>query len=375
MPDKDDTGRSGRTKTTVTWRGIVDVPEEDEPKRPGALSATGKGLNRALAAVGLARPRNEDGSRGPRRTKRLAGLVGGVVVVALLVSMGHIVQAGTVAVPETLGSAGAPLDEGFHLTAPWPLTIVSTMSVRTQNYTMTAADVPGTDDPVVVLGKDGASGAVDATLLYRLEPDRATDVYREVGTDFSGKLVQPTARSCIRSVFAGYDMVSAATVALPEVSEGITRCIADQIEPVGISVVDFQLRDVTLGADVQAAIDAKVSAQQKAESQQFEVATAERQADIARIKAGARADAAEILACGGTVETVERDGTTVDVVVPNPAESCTAPQLTSEMLQYDYIQALREIINSPNNSTIVVPEGQDLGPVLGLDPATQTPPG
>ena len=104
MPDKDDTGRSGRTKTTVTWRGIVDVPEEDEPKRPGALSATGKGLNRALAAVGLARPRNEDGSRGPRRTKRLAGLVGGVVVVALLVSMGHIVQAGTVAVPELVAS-------------------------------------------------------------------------------------------------------------------------------------------------------------------------------------------------------------------------------------------------------------------------------
>jgi regulator of protease activity HflC (stomatin/prohibitin superfamily) len=230
-------------------------------------------------------------------------------------------------------------------------------------------------DPVVGLARAGPAAPVDATLLYRLEPDRATDVYREVGTDFSGKLVQPTARSCIRSVFAGYDMVSAATVALPEVSEGITRCIADQIEPVGISVVDFQLRDVTLGADVQAAIDAKVSAQQKAESQQFEVATAERQADIARIKAGARADAAEILACGGTVETVERDGTTVDVVVPNPAESCTAPQLTSEMLQYDYIQALREIINSPNNSTIVVPEGQDLGPVLGLDPATQTPPG
>ena len=106
----------------------------------------------------------------------------------------------------------------------------------------------------------------------------------------------------------------------------------------------------------------------------FEVATAQKQADIARINAGARADAAQILACGGTIETVERDGKTVDVVIPNPPEACSTPQLTSEMLQYDYIQALREIIKSPNNSTIVVPEGQDLGPVLGLDSGTQTAP-
>ncbi len=386
MPDTDDTdppaprrgqGRGGepRTKTTVTWRGIVDVPENPEPKKT-PLKGIGGAFNRMTASVGLTRPRYADGSRGPRKTKRLGAIAGTIAVVALLISMGHVVSAGTVAVPETLGSAGAPLDEGFHLTAPWPLTTVSTMSIRTQNYTMTAADVPGTDDPVVVLGKDGASGAVDATLLYRLEADRATDVYREVGTDFSTKLVQPTARACIRSVFADYDMVSAATVALSEVSEGISTCIADGIEPVGILMEDFQLRDVTLGKDVQSAIDAKVSAQQRAESQQFEVATAQRQADIALINAGARADAAEILACGGTVQTVERDGKTVDVVVPNPPGECNAPQLTPEMLQYDYIQALREIIKSPNSSTIVVPEGQDLSPVLGLgDTAPVTPGG
>ena len=367
-----------RTKTAVTWRGIVDVPDDEgeetkvttSAKASGAAKGVGGALGRATAAVGLTRPKLADGTRGPRKSSRLVAIVAIVVGVGLVASMGHIVDPGSVVIPETLGSAGAPLDEGFHLTAPWPITQVSSMSVRTQNYTMTAADLPGTDDAVVVLGRDGASGAVDATLLYRLEESRATDVFRQFGTDFDTKLVQPTARSCIRTEFAKYDMVAAATSSLAEVSEGIATCIADTIVPLGIAMEDFQLRDVTLGPDVQAAIDAKVSAQQKAESQQFEVATAERQAEIARIAADARSDAAQILACGGTVSTVERDGTQVQVVTPNPPEACAAPPLTPEMLQYDYIQALREIINSPNNSTIVVPQGQDLGPVLGLTTPT-----
>ncbi len=81
------------------------------------------------------------------------------------------------------------------------------MSVQTQNYTMTAQKLNGTDDPVRVEGQDGAFAMVDATLLYRLDADQATDVYRAVGADYQNKLVKPSARSCIRLEFTGYDMV------------------------------------------------------------------------------------------------------------------------------------------------------------------------
>ena len=133
--------------------------------------------------------------------------MGVLVVVVLVFSMLHIVPAGTVLVPVTLGDAQTAETQGLHVTLPWPLTRVTSMSVRIQNYTMAAANIPGTDKPVIVLGSDGASGTVDATVLYRLNPHRASDVYTNIGVNFGTVLVQPTARKCIRDNFANYPMV------------------------------------------------------------------------------------------------------------------------------------------------------------------------
>ncbi|HEX9977048.1 MAG TPA: hypothetical protein VGB41_00315, partial [Acidimicrobiia bacterium] len=59
-----------------------------------------------LASVGVARPRNADGSLGDRHGKRLAGLTGALIVGFLLSTMIHIVPAGSIGVPVTLGRAG-----------------------------------------------------------------------------------------------------------------------------------------------------------------------------------------------------------------------------------------------------------------------------
>ena len=73
---------------------------------------------------------------------------------------------------------------------------------------------------------------------------------------------------------------------------------------------DFQLREVTLSPTLAIAVSAKVAAQQVEEQQQFELATAQQQADITRIQALATADSQQILACGGyrPATLVERSG-------------------------------------------------------------------
>ncbi len=324
-----------------------------------------------LSAVGIVRPRNADGTLGPRAWKRLFGFVGACLVAFVLNTMIHIVSAGTIGIPVTLGHAGSPLDEGFHVT--WPFTSVAPMSIRTTDYTMAAAKGEGNrsaaDDAVQVLGADGASGSVDSTVLYRLDPARGTEVYLNLGVNYVQTLIRPSTRTCIRSVFTNESMVNAATTAWHDLEAATTDCVRGKLEPRGIILEDLQLREVHLDATLQASVTAKVAAQQDAERQQFELDKANKQAEITRVNAIATADAQQILACGGTLQTVEQDGQQVVTVVPNPVDECSQAQLTPAYLQWLYIQALQGLVNSPNNSTIILPFDQNLTPLIQLPAA------
>lgn len=267
----------------------------------------------------------------------------------------------------TLGSVGDRVGPGLHIVTPF--TDLKTMSVRTDQYTMaTGGRAAGgdADDSVDVLGRDGAAGRVNATLLYRIDRSTATTLYREIGTGYKDKVIRPSARACIRSAFTHFDMVEAATTSWAGVAAGITTCLTDKLEQRGIIVEDFQLRELDLDNQVQKAIDAKVAAQQNAERQQFELAKAGQQANIKRVEALATADAQEILACGGHEQAVERDGRSVNVVVPNSSDECSQAQLTPQYLQFTYIQTLNELVNSPNNTAIILPFDQNLTPLLNL---------
>lgn len=352
------------TKPKVTWRGIVDAPID---------APTGR-KEKVMAQLSTMGP-SEVLTRRRRRGLLIFGLV--IVIGALVVATAHITPAGSVSVPVTFGSAQTPLPEGLHFTPPWPITSTSEMSVQTQNYTMTAADLPGTDDPVLVLGLDGAGASVQATLLYALDPGRASDVFREIGPDFAVTLVQPTARSCIRSEFANHIIVDAATSALGDVTSEVRSCIADKIEPRGIRLQDLQIREVTLNDEVQAAVDARAKTQQDIQTRQFELTQASLLAQITRTNAAGVADAQQILACGSTTREEVVDGRTVQVYVPNPSSACNPAQLSPEVLQYNYIQMLRDVLQNPGNTIILGGDSSagagGVNPVVDVSPTTTAP--
>jgi regulator of protease activity HflC (stomatin/prohibitin superfamily) len=136
----------------------------------------------------------------------------------------------------------------------------------------------------------------------------------------------------------------------------------------------FQLREVQLSADLQRAVALKVAAQQLEEQQQFELATAQQQADITRIQALATADTQQILACGGSAATLMRNNQEVQTVIPNPLNKCSQAQLTPAYLQFTYIQALKVLASSPGNTTLVLPFDKNLTPLITL-PSGTTPSG
>ena len=270
----------GRDQGSVEQSPIGGVVRDRRPQARGSVgghvaSRLGGSVAAGLAAVGLRRGRNDDGSLAPRRWKRIGKIAGVFAVALLLLTSVHIVAPGTVAVPVTLGSAGDAVGPGLRFTLP--LTTMKSMSVRTQNYTMSAAAGEGAnkdiDDSVRVLGADGGSAQVNATVLFRLDPDRAVDVLREIGTDYTTKIVRPSSRACIRLEFTKTDMVAAATTSWEAIENSVAKCMKEKIEPSGLVLQDFQLREIALSTQLQKAVDAKVAAQQNAQQQQFELDT------------------------------------------------------------------------------------------------------
>lgn len=309
----------------------------------------------AAGAVGLF---GADEDRGPAFA---TGVVAGLIAVALIgVSCLRTVPAGHVGIPVTNGSVGAQRGSGIAFVSPW--TGITNISVRTEEYTMTATAAEGMvqgDDSIQVKGSDGGTGKVDATLIYRVDSGEASTLYRTVGTDYVEKLIRPTSRACIRQPFEDYTMVDAATTARSDIEAAAEECITDKLAERGLVVEDFLLRDVRVDESVQTAIDSKLTAQQEAEQKQFELLTATADAEKERIRAKGTADAQQIIECGATITTNEAGD---EVAVPNIGDSCDN-NLTPEYLLLQWIKAIEA-----SGGTIVIPSDSNLTPTLPITP-------
>lgn len=293
----------------------------------------------------------------------------GLLILVLAFTCIKTVSPGKVAVPVAFGHTQGNMQSGLHIVAPW--VDLKTFSTRQEQYTMVHNQAEGAqngDDSVPVLGNDGATANIDATLLYHVASLDAAKLYKDIGTDFQDKIVRPTARTCIRDEFGGFPIIDAATAERDRVSTDIHRCIETNFSKHDLVLDDFQLRNVGLSQELTSAIDAKVAAQQAAQKTVFEIQQATGVARVTVTQAKAQADAQQILACGGTKEQIKDDttGKLVDTVVPNDKEHCDQRQLTPQFLQLQYIQSLKGLVDSPNNSTVILPFDQNLTPLLNV---------
>jgi SPFH domain/Band 7 family protein len=231
-------------------------------------AATVRQLNAAATSVDEDdEDEDEDGDRDRERRRRLLRaarfpvhgcfvVFGIAAIVFFVLSFFRTVPSGSVAVPVTFGKAANEVGPGLHL--EWPITKMKNISVRTQSYTMAAR---GDDPSVQVLGSDAAGASADSTLLFRVVRSKATDVYDNLGTGYATTVVRPTARRCVREAFANGPLVEEATTRSNDVERAIEDCIKETLEPAGINVQDFQLRQLTLSQQLTNALDAAVASQ------------------------------------------------------------------------------------------------------------------
>ena len=207
------------------------------------------------------------------------------------------VPAGHVGVVYDLGRGVLPytLREGLNFAIPFWQHIVL-FDARLQEYTMSAAPDEGAirrDDALDAPTSDGQQVKVDATVLFRIDPTRAPELYKKIGADYVNKLIRPFSRSQIRMVISRYAAPAIYSEKRQEAEVVMSKELAELLKSKFVLIDKVLLRAVYFSTEYSNAIEAKVIAEQRVKQAEYEVkeATQRAQAKIAEAKGLAEAQA------------------------------------------------------------------------------------
>jgi hypothetical protein len=179
-----------------------------------------------------------------------------------------------------------------------PLARVVQMSIQTQEIKETM-DVPS---------KEGMSINIEMSVLYHLDPEKAADVYRTVGEDFVGVILEPQFRSITRGVTASYEAKALYTSEREAVAKLISDDLKKLVESRGIAIESTPMRRLTLPAKITSAIEDKLSADQESQRMTFVLTKEKQEADRKRIEAQGIADFQKIVTEGNQRQAAAVEG-------------------------------------------------------------------
>jgi regulator of protease activity HflC (stomatin/prohibitin superfamily) len=230
-----------------------------------------------------------------------------------------------------------PLPSGLHFINPFAQVVE--MEVRTRNYTMSSSADEGQkrgDDSISVISSDGLTVKLDATIFYSLQQARLPELYRTIGPDVEERIVRSEIRANLRDAAAGLSATELYTSKRQGFVEQVTKTLKAAFEARGITLEQMLLRNVILPDQITKSINDKISADQDAQKMAFVLQKEKQEAERKRIEAEGQAKAQQIV----------------------------SQSLTPQIIEYQRIQALRDI--GAKGNLIITPMG-------GATPMIQIP--
>ncbi|MEZ5285092.1 MAG: SPFH domain-containing protein [Vicinamibacterales bacterium] len=93
---------------------------------------------------------------------------------------------------------------------------------------------------------EGLIITLEASMLHRLDPSRAAEVYQQIGPGYSDVMVTPNFRSVMRAVTAAHTANALYSEAREQVAQQMVEQLRRALEPRGIIVENVLLRDIAL---------------------------------------------------------------------------------------------------------------------------------
>lgn len=287
------------------------------------------------------------------------GLLGGIVL-ALAIIIGVImlalcttrVPAGYVAVQYNMngGVKDEVLTQGWHLVSPTTKTTLYTVGIE-QSY-LTAGnngDSEG-DESFSASSSEGKAMQIEMTFTYQYQAESVNDVFTrfkgQSGKDVRDSFIKPNIISWTKEVIARYKVSDILGEERANVNIALTEYLSEKFEKYGITIANVSLSNIEVDEETRQAINAKITAQQNAETQsinnqtnidkataeaQVKLTQAQAEADAKKIQAEAEAKANELLQQSLTDKILRQEyidkwnGELPDIVTGNDSMSLMVP--------------------------------------------------
>jgi regulator of protease activity HflC (stomatin/prohibitin superfamily) len=275
---------------------------------------------------------------GMSKPMKFVGII--MIIFGLLFACIKQIDAGQVGVNSLFGNVKEDiLKSGLNLVNP--LSKITMFDTKTQNYTMTAIHDEGDkmgDDAIRVLTADGLEVVIDLTVLFKVDPIKAPSILKQIGADYTDKIVRPVTRTRIRDNAVFYDAVALYSSKREEFQQRIFKTIESDFSKRGLVLEQLLIRNIMLPQSVKTTIESKINAEQDAQKMQFVLQKEKQEAERKRVEAQGIADYQKILSTG----------------------------LSDKQLQYEQIKAQKELALS-NNAKVIVIGGKGNTPIILSD--------
>lgn len=241
-------------------------------------------------------------------------LIGAIALLASVSRLLVIVPPGNVGVANLFGQVpDDTFNPGVHLMNPFAKVI---------NFSARLKDVK---ENVDATSQEGLSLNLDVSLQYKLDPQKAATVYKNIGTDET-QLVISRFRSTIRAITANYPAAAIYSTKRQEIVQQLNQQLTQQLLPLGFIVEEALLRNVKMPDSLQAAIQEKLKAEQENQRMKFILEKERQEAERKRIEARGIADSQKIISDG----------------------------LNNSVLQLRAIEATEKLAQSSNSKIVVI---------------------
>jgi regulator of protease activity HflC (stomatin/prohibitin superfamily) len=277
----------------------------------------------------------------------VVGLVAGLLF--SIVSQGIIIVEPTqvaVVINTLSGNVEAPRQGGTHVVVPVVQRVAITYPITQQEYTMSGTLGEGAraneNDAVEARTSDGQTVRMDITVIFRIVPGTAGDLYRDWNENYLAGFVRPTTRSLVREVVSKYSAEQIYGEARAQLGDDIRDEVATRFAEENLELTDLLVRDITFSDAFTEAIEQKVVAEQNLERARTEAQRAETEAQ-------GRANAA-IAAARGEAEAIQ-----IRAAAEAQALQLVSQQIAANpsLIQYLYVQNLSDQVSLmlvPTNS-------------------------
>lgn len=201
----------------------------------------------------------------------IAGVVA-VLAIGLIFSSLTIVDAGERAAVTRLGAYNRTLPPGLHWITPFGIENSTTFDVRTQKEQTEAS----------AASKDLQTVNTTVAVNFNVDPEKIGDLYVRIGTEYKSRIIDPAVQEVVKAATARYTAEELLTKRAL-VTDEIQTLLAQRLGANDIMVSAVSLVNFNFSSTFNAAIEAKVTAEQNALAEKNNLAASQFKAQAIRI--------------------------------------------------------------------------------------------